>query len=92
MAQSVFRFLTFTVCDLKFLWLEGTRVAQTVKHLTLDFSSGHDPMVREIEPCIGLSDDRVEAAWDSLSPSLSPPPSCARALSLSQLINKLKIK
>ena len=49
-------------------------MAQLVKHLTLDFSSDHDLMVREFEPCIGLCVDIVEPAWDSLTPSLSAPP------------------
>ena len=30
--------------------LRGTWVAQLVKHLTLDFGSGHDLTVREFEP------------------------------------------
>ena len=45
----------------------GTWVAQSVKHLILDFGSGHDLMVREFKPCIGLCTDGVEPAWDSLS-------------------------
>ena len=53
-------------------------VAQSVKHLTLDFSSGHDLELR-----IGLCADSMEPAWDSLSPL----PLCTSlpcALSLSQ--------
>ena len=42
---------------------------QSVKHLTLDFSSGHDLMVCEFKPRIGLFADSVETARDSLSPS-----------------------
>ena len=52
-------------------------VAQLVKYPTLDVGSGHDLMVRGIEPHIMLCADSVEPAWDSLSPSLSlsaPPP------------------
>ena len=51
----------------------GARAAQSVKHVTLDFSSGQDLMVREVEPHIGAVS--AEPAWDSLSPSLllSPP-------------------
>ena len=64
----------------------GAWVAQSVKHLTLDFSSGHDLMVHEIEPHCGLCADSVEPAWDSLSPSLSAPP----MHTLSLKINKLK--
>ena len=44
----------------------GTWVAQLVKHLTLDFSSGCDLMVLRLSPLIGL---HVEPAWDSLCPS-----------------------
>ena len=62
----------------------GTCVAQSVKHLTLDFGSGGDLMVQEYEPHIRLCADSVEPAWDSLSPSLSAPP--LRKLSLK--INK----
>ena len=32
----------------------GTWVAQSVKHPTLDFGSGHDLRVHETEPCTGL--------------------------------------
>ena len=46
-------------------------VAQLVKCLTLNFGSGHDLMVHEIETHIGLWSDSVEPAWDSLSLSLS---------------------
>ena len=37
-------------------------VAQLVKYLTLDFGSGHDFMVCETEPCIGLCVDSTEPA------------------------------
>ena len=47
-------------------------MVQSVKHLTLDFGLGHDLMVHELEPHIGLCVDRAEPAWDSLSFS-SPP-------------------
>ena len=50
-------------------------MAQSVKHLTLGFSSGHDLIVHEFEPCISLCADSVEPAWDSLAPSLSLPDS-----------------
>ena len=53
----------------------GAWVAQLVKHPTLDFGLGHDFMVHEFEPCIGLCADSVEPAWDSFSLSLSLPPS-----------------
>ena len=45
-------------------------MAQSVKRPTLDFGSGHDLVVCEIEPWVGLSADSVEPAWDSLSPSI----------------------
>ena len=51
-------------------------VAQSVKRPTLDFGSGHDLTVREIQPRVGLCADSVKAAWDSLSLSLSAPSHC----------------
>ena len=57
-------------------------MVQSVKRLTLGFSIGHDLMVREFEPHIGLHADSAEPAWDSLSPSLSAPsPACVPSLS-----------
>ena len=58
-------------------------VAQSVKHLALDFSSSHDLTVREFEPRIRLWADGAEPAWDSLSLSLSAPLP-AHSLSLSK--------
>ena len=49
-------------------------MALPVKHLTADFSPGHDLAVRECEPRVGLCADGVEPAWDSLSPPLSALP------------------
>ena len=60
----------------------GTWVAQSLKHLTLDLSSGLDFAVREMNPCIGLCADSMEPAWDSPSPSLSAPPPLMLSLSL----------
>ena len=70
----------------------GAWVAQTVKHLTLALGSGHDLMVHEFEPFIGLCVGSVEPAWDSLSLSLSLSLRllCLLPLSLSQ--NKINIK
>ena len=51
--------------------LQGAWVAQSVKCPTLDFSSGHDLPVHEIEPCVRLCADSAEPAWDSLPLSLS---------------------
>ena len=45
----------------------GTWVAQSIKCLTLGFSSGHDLTVHKIEPHIGLCTVSMEPAWDSLS-------------------------
>ena len=39
--------------------------------LTLDFSSGHDLMVCELEPRVRLCADSAKPAWDSLCVSLS---------------------
>ena len=47
----------------------------------LDFGSGHDLMVRGIEPCVGLHGGSAESAWDSLSFSLYPSPACFLYLS-----------
>ena len=66
-------------------------MAQLVKHLTLDFGSGHALMVCEVQPRLGRCSDSAEPAWDSLSPSLKPLP-CLCSLSLSVKINKLKTK
>lgn len=65
--------------------------AQLVKHLTLDFGSGHDLRVMGSRPLSGSMLSR-ESAWDSHSlslPSLSPFPSLPLSLphSLSQIIN-----
>ena len=46
-------------------------MAQTVKHPTLDFGSGHDLTAHEIKPYIDLCADNVEPPWDSFSPPLS---------------------
>ena len=59
-------------------------MAPSVKHLTLDFGSGHDLMVHEFEPRIELCTDSVEPAWDSLSPPLSPPAQIKLSLFLSK--------
>ena len=67
-------------------FLRGSWVAQLVKGPTLDFGSGHDLTVCEIEPHVGLCSVSTEPVWDSLSPSLLPPQLvhvCALSLSLS---------
>ena len=60
-------------------------MAQAVKSLALDFGSGHNLVVHEFEPRVGLHAQRMEPAWDSLSLSLSLSPSH------SWLTNSLKI-
>ena len=50
----------------------GTRVAQLVERLTLDFGSGHDLSAMNLSPASG-SALSLEHAWDSLSPSPSAP-------------------
>ena len=50
-----------------------TWVAQLVKYQTLDFCSGHDPIVHGIKPCVRLCTVSTEPAWDSLSLPLSLP-------------------
>ena len=62
-------------------------MAQSVQPPTLDFSSGHDLVVHEMEPYIGLCADSEEPAWDSLSPSLASPPLLALSLPQSKYIN-----
>ena len=66
----------------------GVWVAQCIKCPILDFGSGHDLMVGEVEPHIGLCTDNVEPAWDSLSLPLSLPLPCSCSLSLSLSQNK----
>ena len=46
-------------------------MTQSVKRLTLGFGSGHDLMVCEFEPLVGLCADSAEPARDNLSASLS---------------------
>ena len=57
-------------------------MAQSAEQSTLDIGSSHDLPVCEIQPPIRLWAASTEPAWDSLSPSLSPPPPLARTLSL----------
>ena len=48
----------------------GPWVAQLVECLTLDFGSGHDLNVCEIEPCVRFYTENAEPGWDFLSASL----------------------
>ena len=66
----------------------GTRVAQSVKHPTLGFGSGHDLPVRGIEPPVGLCPGSVEPAWDFPSLFLCLCPCPAHAVSDSLKIRK----
>ena len=59
-------------------------MAQSVKHLILDFGSGRDLTGREFKHRLGLCTDSTEPAGDSLSPSVSAPPPLACALFLSK--------
>ena len=64
-------------------------MAQSLKHLTLGFGSGHDLTVCGFEPRIGLHANSAEPAWDSLS--LCPSPACSFVF-LSLNIKKKKQK
>ena len=59
----------------------STQVAQSVKHLTLGFGSGHNLMVCGFEPRIRLCVDGAEPAWNSLSDHAH---TCALYVSLSK--------
>ena len=59
-------------------------MAQSVEHLNLNFGSGHDLMVLEIEPHVRVCTDNAEPAWDSLCLPLSAPPPFVLSLFLSQ--------
>ena len=47
-------------------------MAQSVKHLTLGFGSGHDLTVPEFQARVWLYADNAEPAWDFLSLPLPP--------------------
>ena len=49
---------------------KGTWVAKSVEHPTLGFGSGHNLMVCEFEPRIGLHTDTGEPAWGLFDPPL----------------------
>ena len=51
----------------------GIGVAPSARHPTLDFGSGHDLTVPEVEAHVGLLADSVEPAWNSLSAHHPPP-------------------
>ena len=56
-----------------------------------DFDLGHNLMVGEFEPHIGLCADSMEPTLDSLSPSLSAPPSFSLS-NINKHFKKLKKK
>ena len=63
----------------------GTWVALSVEHLALDFGSGHDLMVHETEPYVGLCADHASLLGILSLPLSLPLPSLrAHACSLSQ--------
>ena len=68
----------------------GAWVAQAGECLTLGFGSGHDLMVHEFEPLIGLCADSEKLAWDSRSPSLSVPSRLMLFFSLSLSLSQNK--
>ena len=69
-----------------------TYMAQSVKRVTLDFGSGQDLTVRELEPRTGLCAGSAKPAWASVSVPLCPSSAHAHCLTLSLSINKLKRK
>lgn len=60
--------------SLKHIAHRGAGVAQLVKHLTLDFGSGHDLMGRGTELHVGLHTQCGVCLRFSLALSLSAPP------------------
>ena len=46
-------------------------MVQSIRHLNLDFVSGHDLIVCGVELRVGLHTGRAEVTWDLLSLSLS---------------------
>ena len=58
-------------------------MAQLVTCLPVDFGSGHDLLVHEVEPHVGFCAASTNPGWDSLSPPLSVSPLLVRLLSLS---------
>ena len=76
-----------TLCGIIIGQCWGAWLARSVKHLTLDFSSGHDLMVCGIEPHIRFCADSAKPAWDF---SLCVPPllTCIHTLSLSLCLSK----
>ena len=70
----------------------GAWVDQSVKHPTLDFSSGHDLTICKFEPRHQLCTDSMEPVWYFVSFSLCPSPACSLSLSKYIKINSKKKK
>ena len=64
-------------------------MAQSIKHPTLSFGTGHDLMDCAFKPRIRLRADSVESAWDSVSSSLPLSLPLPSSFSLSLKINRL---
>ena len=64
--------------------VRGAWVAQSVKHLTVDFGSGHDLKVWFMSSSPASGSILMEPAWDWLSPSFSAPPPLVLLFFLSQ--------
>ena len=62
-------------------------MSQSIKRLTLGFSSGHNLKIHKLQPHAGLRAFGVESDFDSLPLSV---PSPSPELFLSKYINKLK--
>ena len=70
---------------------QGVCMVQSAEHPTFELGPGHDLMVREIEPRVGLCVDSTEAAWNSLPlPLCSSPAHAFSLLSLSLKIINIK--
>ena len=66
----------------------GTWVAQPIKHMTLDFDSGHSLRVMRLNPTMGSTLSK-ESIWDSLPLCLSLPGSLALLLSDKWIFQKI---
>ena len=67
-------FTAYQAWGIQRIYRRGVWVVQFLKHLTLDYGSGHHLTICESEPHIRLYADSVETVWVSLSLSLSAPP------------------
>ena len=81
-------FLKLGILSIKGCAERGAWVAQWVKRLTLDFSSGHDLTVVRLNLMLDSVLTVGSLLGDSLSPSLSLPLPCSCAFSISLSQNK----